>query len=168
MNEPPAETRAQSLQILPATPADIPTILALIRELATFEQLLHEVVATEESLHEAVFGPNKVVECVLAWEGGSPVGFALYFHNFSTFLGRPGLYLEDLYVRPERRGQGIGAALMRYLARLAVARGCGRLEWSVLDWNKRAMEFYESLGARGLKEWTVYRLTGDALMRFGS
>jgi GNAT superfamily N-acetyltransferase len=172
MNEasspPPAESPLRDLKILPATQADVPTILTLIRELASFEQLLHEVVATEELLREALFGPRRVVECVVAWEGSAPVGFALYFHNFSTFLGRPGLYLEDLYVRTERRGQGIGESLLKYLARLALERGCGRMEWAVLNWNKRAIEFYERVGARGVREWTTFRLTGEALTRFGS
>lgn len=157
-----------NLKILPAMPADVPTVLTLIRELAQFEQLGHEVVATEELLQQALFSPRPVVECVLAWDGDERVGFALYFHNFSTFLGRPGIYLEDLFVRQERRGQGIGEALLRHLAQLAIARGCGRMEWSVLDWNKRAIEFYESVGARGISEWTTFRLTGDALTRFGS
>jgi GNAT superfamily N-acetyltransferase len=156
------------LKILPATPADVPTILALIRELADYEKLSHEVVATEELLARALFGPRPVAECLLARADGEGAAFALFFHNFSTFLGRPGLYLEDLFVRPAHRGRGIGAAMLRHLARLAVERGCGRMEWSVLDWNKRAIEFYERMGAYGLDEWKTYRLTGSALERLGS
>src|SRR5262245_41589909 len=154
--------------IRPATPADVPTIVQLIRELAEYEKLLHEVVATEELVHRALFGPRPVVECVVARSGETNVGFALYFHNYSTFLARPGLYLEDLFVRPEYRGRGIGEALLRHLARLAVERGCGRMEWAVLDWNKRAIEFYERMGARGIREWTTYRLAGEALEKLGS
>jgi len=156
------------LQILPATPADVPTILGLIRELAEYERLLPDVVATEERVHEALFGAKTVVECVVARVGGETAGFALYFHNFSTFLARKGLYLEDLYVRPQHRGTGIGEALLRHLARIAVQRDCGRMEWSVLDWNKRAIAFYERMGAVGIREWTIFRLTGDALTRLGS
>lgn len=158
----------KDLQIRPVTAEDIPVVLALIRELAEYERLLHEVVATEEMLRRALFGPAPVAECVLASVGGQPAGFALFFHNFSTFLARPGLYLEDLYVRPDHRGQGIGEELLRHLARLAVQRDCGRMEWAVLNWNKRAIEFYERMGAVGIKEWTVYRVTGDALTRLGS
>ncbi len=157
-----------SMRIVPATPADVPTVLALIRELAEYEKLLHEVAADEVLVHEALFGSQRVVECVLAWNGAEPVGFALYYHNFSTFLARPGLYLEDLYVRPEHRGQGIGEALLKHLAQLAVQRGCGRMEWAVLDWNRRAIEFYERMGAVGVKEWTVFRMSGEALRRLGS
>lgn len=156
------------LKILPATTADVATIIGLIRELAEYEKLLHEVVATEEMLTRALFGPRPVAECLLASVAGQPAGFALFFHNFSTFLARPGLYLEDLFVRPHYRGHGIGEALLRHLARLAVERGCGRLEWSVLDWNKRAVEFYERMGAQGLNDWTTYRVTGSALERLGS
>jgi GNAT superfamily N-acetyltransferase len=158
----------KDLQIRPATVEDIPTVLALIRELAEYERLLHEVVATEEMLRQALFGPRPVVECVIAHVDAKPAGFALFFHNFSTFLSRAGLYLEDLYVRPDHRGQGVGEQLLRHLARLAVKRGCGRMEWAVLNWNKRAIEFYERMGAVGIKEWTVYRLTGEALTRLGS
>lgn len=169
MNEPPpARSTPADLKILPATEADVPTVLKLIRELAEYEKLLHEVVATEKLVHDALFSSKPVVECQVAWVGPTAVGFALYFYNFSTFLGRPGLYLEDLYIRPEHRGQGIGETLLKYLAQLAVKRGCGRMEWAVLDWNKRAIEFYERVGAVGITEWKVYRLTGDALRRFGS
>ena len=158
----------KDFQIRPATVADVPTVLGLIRELAEYERLLHEVVATDEMLIQALFGPRPVVECAIAIVDGQPAGFALFFHNFSTFLARPGLYLEDLYVRPDHRGQGVGEALLRHLARLAVERGCGRMEWAVLDWNKRAIEFYERMGARGVKEWTIFRVTGEALARLGS
>lgn len=157
-----------TLKILPATVADVPTILGLIRELASYEKLLHEVVATEALLQRNLFGEQPFAECLLAWDDGAPVAFALFFHNFSTFLGRPGLHLEDLYVRLEHRGRGIGKALLQHLARLAVARGCGRLEWAVLDWNRRAIDFYERAGARALDDWTTFRLTGEALERFGS
>jgi GNAT superfamily N-acetyltransferase len=157
-----------SIRIVPATPADVPTVHALIRELAEYEKLLHEVVATEELVHEALFGPRPVVECVLVRAGEKTAGFALYFFNFSTFLARPGLYLEDLYVRPEHRGQGIGESLLRHLAQVALRRGCGRMEWAVLDWNRRAIGFYEKMGAVGVKEWNIFRLSGDALLRLGS
>lgn len=157
-----------SLRMVPATPTDVPTVLALIRELAEYEKLLHEVVADETLVHEALFGARPAAECVLAWNGQTPLGFALYYYNFSTFLARPGLYLEDLYVRPEHRGQGVGEALLKHLARIAVERGCGRMEWSVLNWNRRAIEFYERLGAEGVLDWTVYRMSGAALLRLGS
>jgi len=162
------DTALTSLSIVPATPADVPTVNALIRELAEYEKLLHEVVATQELVHEALFGPRPVVECVLARVGTQSVGFALYFFNFSTFLARPGLYLEDLYVRPEHRGQGIGESLLKHLAQLAIQRGCGRMEWAALNWNRRAIDFYEKMGAVGVKEWTTFRVSGEALMRLGS
>ncbi len=154
-----------SLSIRPANEADVPLILEFIRGLARYERLAHEVVATEELLHHWLFGPRPVAEVLLAELGGAPAGFALYFHNFSTFLGRPGIYLEDLFVRPEVRGRGVGIGLLSELARLAVARGCGRLEWSVLDWNESAIGFYRALGAVPQDEWTVFRVTGDALTR---
>ena len=157
-----------SLRIVPATPADVPTVLALIRELAEYEKLLHEVVANEALVQEALFGPRPAAQCVLAWNGDTPLGFALYYYNFSTFLARPGLYLEDLYVRPEHRGQGVGEALLKHLAQIAVKRGCGRMEWAVLNWNRRAIEFYERMGAEGVLDWTVYRMSGAALLRLGS
>ena len=157
-----------SIHIVPATPADVPTILGLIRELAEYEKLLHEVVATEALVREALFGPRPVVECVLAQLENQTVGFALYFFNFSTFLARPGLYLEDLYVRLEHRGHGIGESLLRHLARIAVKHGCGRMEWAALDWNRRAIDFYEKVGAVGVKEWTTFRVSGEALKRLGS
>ena len=157
-----------SLSIVPATPADVPVVLALIRELAEYEKLLHEVVANDTLVHEALFGSGSVAECVLAWDGKTPLGFALYYYNFSTFLARPGLYLEDLFVRPEHRGHGVGEALLKHLAKTAVSRGCGRMEWSVLNWNRRAIQFYERMGAEGVLDWTVYRMSGEALLRLGS
>ena len=141
-----------------ATPADIPTLMVLIGELAEFERLAHEVVVTEASLRAALFAEHPVVETVVARVDGQVAGFALFFHNFSTFLGRSGLYLEDLYVRPAYRGQGVGRGLLVHIARLAGVRDCGRMEWSVLNWNRRAIGFYESLGARPVNDWTVYRL----------
>lgn len=152
-----------SVTIRAATAADVPTILELITDLAIYERMLDQVVATPEGLTEALFGERPHAECVLAERDGSAVGFALFFHNFSTFLARRGLYLEDLFVRPEHRGCGAGKALLVHLARLAVERGCGRFEWSVLDWNEPAIGFYRSLGAVPMDEWTVFRLTGDAL-----
>jgi GNAT superfamily N-acetyltransferase len=153
------------LQIAPATPEDVPLVLAFIRELAEYERLTHAVVASEALLHDQLFGDRPGAEVILAREEGEPAGFAVFFHNFSTFVGRRGLYLEDLYVRPEHRGRGVGRALLRYLAALALARGCGRFEWSVLDWNEPAIRFYRSLGARAMDDWTVFRLDGDALGR---
>jgi GNAT superfamily N-acetyltransferase len=152
-----------TLHIDPATPADVPTIRALIRELAEFERLLDEATATEEQLRDALFGPHPSAEVVIARVGTEVAGFALYFHNFSTFVGRRGLYLEDLFVRPKFRGSGCGSALLAHLAAIAVERGCGRFEWSVLDWNQRAIDFYKSLGAVPMKEWTTYRIDGPAL-----
>ena len=146
---------------------DVADILGFIRDLAKFEKLEREVAATERSLRETLFGPRKYAEVVFVEEEGERVGFAIFFHNYSTFLGRPGLYLEDLYIRPEKRGQGYGKLLLRHLAGLAVARGCGRLEWWVLDWNRGAIDFYRSLGAEPMSDWTVYRLSGDALRASG-
>jgi GNAT superfamily N-acetyltransferase len=156
-----------TLRIRPAEAADVPVIVDLIRGLATFEKLEGQVSMTEERLAESLFGQHRYAETLLAEDDGTPVGFALFFHNFSTFLGLPGVYLEDLFVIPEHRGRGVGRALLRELARLAVERGCGRLEWSVLDWNRDAIGFYERLGARPNSEWTVYRLTGEALTSLG-
>jgi GNAT superfamily N-acetyltransferase len=156
-----------TIRIKPASPADTPIILQLIRELAEFERLLHEVQATQEQLREQLFGARPGAEVVIARMGDEVAGFALFFHNFSTFLAKPGLYLEDLYVRQKFRGQGCGEALLRYLARTALERGCGRLEWSVLDWNVRAIDFYKSLGAVQMDQWTVHRVTGDALVKLG-
>lgn len=159
-----------SLHIEPATPADVPVILQLIRELAEFERLLHEVTATEEQLQEHLFGPKPKAEVIMGrlQPGGEVVGFALYFHNFSTFLAKPGIYLEDLYVRQQYRGRGYGEHLLRRLAGIALERNCGRLEWSVLDWNQRAIDFYKSLGAVPMHEWTMYRVTGPALQKLGN
>lgn len=156
------------IEIRPARPEDVSTILSLIRELAEYERLLDEVEATEERLHHSLFGSRPHAEAVLAWEGEEVVGFALFFHNFSTFLGLPGIYLEDLYVRPHARRKGIGRLLLTHLAGLAKERGCGRLEWSVLDWNEPAIRFYQSIGARPMDEWTVFRLTGAALHRLAT
>ena len=138
-------------------------ILALITELAEYEELAHEVTGTEGELEETLFGARTFAEVVMADYEGESVGFALYFHNFSTFLGKPGLYLEDLYVNSEMRGKGIGKVLILYLASLAKKRGCGRFEWWVLDWNKPAIQFYQSIGARPMDEWTVQRVDGEAL-----
>ena len=151
--------------IRPAKPADVPVIAALIRGLARFEKLEDQVALTDVLLAEGLFGPRPYAESVLAEVEGHPAGFALFFHSFSTFLARPGLYLEDLFVLPERRGQGIGRALLAHLARLAVERGCGRMEWAVLDWNQEAISFYERMGATAMSEWTTYRLTGEAIGR---
>ena len=158
---PPADRPA--LRIRPAVPADVAMVLQFIRDLAEYERLADAVVATEERVHAALFGERPVAEVRLALLEDSAVGFALFFHSFSTFLARPGLYLEDLYVRPEARGRGVGRALLAELARLAAERGCGRLEWSVLDWNAPAIAFYESLGAEPLTGWTVFRVHGAAL-----
>jgi GNAT superfamily N-acetyltransferase len=147
----------------PATIADVPVVLGFIRELAAYEQLGHEVVATEPLLAEPLFGPRPAAEVIIAELNGAAVGFALFFHNFSTFLGCPGLFLEDLYVQPHARGSGIGKALLRHLAGLAVARGCGRMDWNVLDWNEPAIGFYKKLGADVLPDWRTCRVTGDAL-----
>lgn len=152
-----------AVAIRPARPQDVPTILALIRALAEYEKLLDQVVATEEALHASLFGARPYAEALLAWDGDEAAGFALYFHNYSTFLARPGLYLEDLFVRPQCRGRGIGKALLAEVARIAVERDCGRLEWAVLDWNAPAIAFYRSLGAQPLQEWIVNRLTGARL-----
>ena len=157
-----------SVRIEPAGPADVPMILQLIRELAQFEHLLDQVTATEEQLRETLFGPRPGAEVIMARIGDEVAGFALFFHNYSTFLTKPGLYLEDLYVRQKFRGQGCGEQLLRHLASIAIARGCGRLEWSVLDWNQRAIDFYKALGAVPMHEWTIYRVTGEALARLGS
>jgi GNAT superfamily N-acetyltransferase len=151
------------LEIRAATEDDVPLILSLIKELAEYERLSHEVVATEEALRDSLFGERPVAEVLIGHLGDEPVGFALFFHNFSTFLGKPGIYLEDLYVRPEFRGAGIGRALLVHLARVARERGCGRLEWSVLDWNEPAIGFYKKIGASPVSGWTVYRVTGEAL-----
>jgi GNAT superfamily N-acetyltransferase len=148
-----------------ATQKDIPLIFSFIKELAEYERLSDEVVANEEMLGNFLFGANPKAEVVIGYYDEKPVGFALFFHNFSTFVGRPGIYLEDLYVRPNMRGKGIGKALLVYLARLARERGCGRFEWAVLDWNESAIQFYKNLGAVPMNDWTVFRLDGEALTR---
>jgi GNAT superfamily N-acetyltransferase len=153
------------LVIRPATVADVPIILELIRELAAYERAPNEVVATEEQLANVLFGPRPAAEVQLAFEGKTPVGFAIFFHNFSTWLGRPGLYLEDLFVRPESRGKGYGRALLVHLAKIAHDRGCGRMEWAVLDWNDPAIQFYRTLGAKPLDEWRIFRLTREGIAR---
>lgn len=157
-----------NFEIKEATIEEIPIILAFIKELAEYERLSHTVVATEPILRESLFGERRVAEVVIAYYEEQPVGFALFFHNFSTFLGKPGIYLEDLYVKPEFRGRGIGQALLTYLTKLAKERNCGRLEWAVLDWNEPAIKFYKTLGAVPLDDWTVFRLTGDALDRLAA
>src|SRR5437773_7258819 len=152
-------------QIRPARVEDVPVILQLIRDLATYERAPDEVSATEEQLVDVLFGERRAAEVLLVFEGESPVGFAVYFYNFSTWLGRPGLYLEDLFVKPEKRGKGYGRALLVELAKIARDRGCGRMEWAVLNWNEPAIKFYQTLGAMPLDEWTVYRLTRDGIAR---
>jgi GNAT superfamily N-acetyltransferase len=154
-----------SFQIRPAVQADIPTIAWFIRQLAEYERLSQEVVTTEERLRECLFGDRRVAEVLLGHYEGKDVAFAVFFHNFSTFLGMPGLYLEDLFVVPEMRGKGFGRAMLVHLARIAQERQCGRLEWAVLDWNEPAIQFYKKLGAGPMDEWTTFRLTGDALQR---
>ena len=152
------------MHLRPATIEDCPLILDLIRELADFERLLHEVEATVEGLQAHLFGAQPRAEALIVEADGAVAGFALYFHNFSTFLGKPGLYLEDLYIRPAFRGRGYGRRVMQALARIALERGCGRFEWSVLDWNTPAIEFYRSLGAQPMSDWTVQRVSGEALV----
>ena len=154
--------------IAPATPDDVPLILSMVRELAEYERLAHEVTATDALLRDALFGPSPVAHAVVARDGSAPAGFALYFFNFSTFLAKPGLYLEDLFVRPAWRKRGLGRLLLVHLARIAVERGCGRMEWSVLNWNETALRVYRAIGATPLNEWTVQRLTGQALADLAS
>ena len=153
------------LTLTMATEQDLPQILGFIKALAEYERLADAVVATEEGLRRSLFGPRPYAECVIARLNGEPAGFALFFHNFSTFLAQPGIYLEDLFVNPEFRGRGVGRALLRHLARLTRERNCGRLEWSVLDWNAPSVRFYRSLGAVPMEEWTTYRVAGEALER---
>ncbi len=157
--------RQNNFEIRPARVEDVPLILELIRDLATYERAPKEVTATEEQLVTVLFGEKPVAEVLLAFEGKSPVGFAVFFHNFSTWLGRPGLYLEDLFVKPEKRGKGYGHALLVQLAKIARERECGRMEWAVLNWNEPAIKFYRALGAKPLDEWTVFRLTRDGIAR---
>jgi GNAT superfamily N-acetyltransferase len=153
------------IHIRPSTPADVPLILGLVRELAEFEREPEAVVATEELLAAALFGERPAAEAVIAEMDGTPMGFALFFQNFSTWTGRPGIYLEDLYVTPAARGAGVGTALLRHLAGVALDRGCGRFEWAVLDWNEPAINFYRAMGAVGMDEWRVQRVAGDALVK---
>ena len=162
------KTAPQKLEIRPATRTDVPVILQLIRDLATYERAPNEVTATEEHLMDVLFGKNPAAEVRLAFESETPVGFAVFFHNFSTWLGRPGIYLEDLFVKPEHRGKGYGRALLVDLARIAHDRGCGRMEWAVLDWNEPAIEFYRKLGANPMEEWTVFRLTRDGIAKLAA
>ena len=152
-----------TFEIRSATVADVPLILEFIRALARYEKLEHEAVATEDRLRESLFGDRRYAEVLIGDEGGAPVAFALFFHNYSTFLARPGIYLEDLFVNPQARGRGYGKAMLVRLAQIAVERGCGRLEWWVLDWNSPAIEFYKKMGAVPMDEWTVFRVTGPAL-----
>jgi GNAT superfamily N-acetyltransferase len=156
------------IRIERATERDVPLILELIQGLAVYEKLAHEVTATEAGLRETLFGAPPAADVIIAYAGDTPAGFALFFPNYSTFLGKPGLYLEDLFVRPEYRGQGLGLALMKRLAQIAVERGCGRFEWSVLDWNEPSIRFYRSIGAVGMDEWKIQRLSGDALTRLAA
>jgi GNAT superfamily N-acetyltransferase len=158
-------TRLATVDIRPGAPADVPLVLRFIRELAEYERLADQVVATEEGLRETLFGAAPKAEVVFAVVDGAEAGFALFFHNYSTFHGRLGIYLEDLYVRPELRGRGIGSTLLRHLAQLALARGCARVEWSVLDWNEPALAFYRSIGAKPVEGWTVHRIDGEALTK---
>ncbi len=162
------KTHIPDFAIREATEADVPLILSFIRELAEYEKLAHEVVATEDVLCESLFGDRKVAEVVIGYYQEEPVSFALFFHNFSTFLGRPGIYLEDLYVKPGMRGKGLGKTMLAYIARLARKRNCGRFEWWVLDWNSIALKFYRSMGAVPMDEWTVQRLEGETLERLAN
>ena len=154
-----------TFRIEPATDKDVPLIFQMIKGLAEYEKLSDQVTATEERLRESLFGPQPSAEVVIGYAGDQPAGFALFFHNYSTFLGQRGLYLEDLFVFPEWRGKGLGRQLLAHLARIAVERNCGRMEWSVLDWNEPAMRVYRGIGATPLDGWTICRLTGDALHR---
>ena len=168
MTEGSAASSGGGVRIVPATERDVPLVLELIKGLAEYERLAHEVVATEAVLRETLFGARPGAEVVIAYAGEEAAGFALFFHNFSTFLGRPGLALEDLFVRPAWRGRGIGRKLLAHLAALAVARGCGRFEWQVLDWNADAIAVYRRVGAVPMSDWTTYRLTGEALARLAA
>src|SRR5437868_1732133 len=157
--------KSDSFEIRSATASDVPVILELIRALATYERAPNDVIATEEGLAEVLFGKKPAAEVLLAFENETAVGFAIFFHNFSTWLGRPGLYLEDLFVKPEHRGKGYGRALLIHLAKIARDRNCGRFEWAVLDWNEPAIQFYRKLGAKPMDEWTVFRLTRDGIAK---
>jgi GNAT superfamily N-acetyltransferase len=154
-----------TLTIRPATPEDVPLVLRFVRELAEYEREPDAVEATEPMLHEALFGARRVAEALIAEADGAAAGFAVFFHNFSTWTGKPGIYLEDLYVTPDARGAGVGKALLQHLAGLAIDRGCARFEWAVLDWNTPAIDFYRAMGALPQDEWTVQRVTGDALAK---
>ncbi len=155
-------------KIVEAVESDVPQILAFIKGIAEFEKLLHAVEATEETLAESLFGETRYAEVLLAYEGEIAVGYALYFFNFSTFMGRQGLYLEDLYILPEKRSAGYGRKLLRKLARIAIEKNCGRMEWSVIDWNTRAFDFYESIGAKAESEWVLHRMTTDAINKLAT
>jgi GNAT superfamily N-acetyltransferase len=157
--------KTENFAIRPATAADVQIILELIRALATYERAPNDVTATEDGLSKVLFGEKPAAEVLLAFENETAVGFAVFFHNFSTWLGRPGLYLEDLFVRPEDRGKGYGRALLIHLAKIARDRGCGRMEWAVLDWNEPAIQFYRKLGAKRMDDWTVFRLTRDGIAK---
>jgi GNAT superfamily N-acetyltransferase len=156
-------TTLKDFEIRTAVESDAPLILSFIKKLAVYEKLTHTFTATEDVLRETLFGERRYAEVVIGYHSGEPVGFALFFHNYSTFLGKPGIYLEDLFVDEEHRGKGFGKALLLHLARLTKERNCGRLEWAVLNWNEPSIKFYMALGAAPLNEWTVFRLTGDAL-----
>lgn len=158
-------TTTHHLQIRPATERDATIILDMIKALADYEKLAHAVTASEQTIRDSLFGAHPAAEVVIASVGGEPAGFALFFHNYSTFLAQRGLYLEDLFVKPAYRGFGVGRALLQHLAKIAVERNCGRFEWSVLDWNEPAIGFYKKLGAVPMDEWTIFRVTGDALRR---
>jgi GNAT superfamily N-acetyltransferase len=156
------------MKIRAATREDVPVILQLIRDLATYERAPDEAIATEEQLLDVLFGERPAAEVALVFEGDQPAGFAVYFHNFSTWLGRPGLYLEDLFVKPELRGKGYGRALLVHLAKIARDRGCGRMEWAVLNWNEPAIRFYRALGAKPMDEWTVFRLNQEEIAKLAN
>ena len=160
-----ASKRVQNFEIRSATPADVPVVLSFIRKLAEYERLAHEAVATEDLLRKTLFGARRTAEVAIGYFEQQPVGFVLFFHNYSTFLGRPGIYIEDLFVDEKFRRRGFGGALLRHVAQLAKQRECGRLEWSVLDWNEPAIQFYRKLGAVPMSEWTVFRVTGEALTK---
>lgn len=161
------QTNIDGFTLRAAAPEDSALLLSLIRELAVYEKMEQEVVANEEDIKSSLFSENAKAEALIAEFDGQPVGFAIFFHNFSTFIARRGLYLEDLFINPDMRGRGFGKAILKALARIALERGCGRMEWAVLDWNESAIKFYESLDAEAMDEWTVFRLTGDAMKRLG-
>ena len=162
------ETKVEGFQIKQAEREDTPLVLDFIKQLAEYERLSHMVVATEGRLEKYLFGKDRIAEVIIGYDQGKPVGFALYFYNFSTFLCRPGIYLEDIFVMEEFRGKGFGKSMLTYLAKLAVEKDCGRLEWAVLDWNEPSIEFYKSLGARMLDEWIINRVSGDSLHKLAA